>query len=554
MSWTRRLARLRRAWRAEDLPATPHGAQTPTPEARRDVRGSGGVYNPLSGLGMYGVDSGASALPAPSVRLDRADQDTLYEDSGYARRIVDEIVDHALRSGWSVVTRGDDTALSDVLAAEDKRLGLKAAIADAAKAGRRYGSAYLLMTFDEQPNATDGERAIVDLARPPRQVRRVCSLVQLDPDECTPIEWDDDPRSPTYQQPSVYQVTTSTTGTQLVGVLVHTSRLLEFVGHRLSARRRRDNHDRHLSVLQPAWPQIANLTQGDSALATHMQDASLGVLKVSGKAALDMGDQRELVQLYCEDLAASRSRVGVLVLDENEEYLTVGHSVAGLDAQHDRLAEGLSAVTGMPQTLLHGQAPAGLNSDGDSQAGNWRDQVGSYRDDDIAPQLERYYGYQMQALGAPSTEWALAWGPLNEPSEADRAAVYQVQSGADVAYMNAGVLTAEEVRAARFAAKPGPIVVQPTPPADEPEPASDLGAPVSGGAASVQDTALNGAQITSLIAIVAAVHRREIPRESGVEIVMRSLLVERDVAERLVGELPTAPAPGVMTPSTVEAP
>lgn len=415
--------------------------------------GAGGVANAQSGLGVWGTDPGASTAPAPAYRLTVYDQDILYEDNGYARRIVDEVVDDATRKGWRVLYEGQDEG-DEELRALDEQLGAKAKIIEGAKAGRRYGTAFVLMIFDETPNAVaEGGYSRVSLAQPPRRVKAIRNLVILDPDECVPIEWDTNPRSKGYRMPLRYQVAPSDVGDGLGDATVHASRLLIFRGYRLTPRRRRENMDLDLSVLQPAWAQLSNLTQADSALATHLQDASVGVLKVAGKAALDLSDQWTFVDQRAAELARAKSRVGVLILDEGEEYSTVAHNVSGMHEQHDRIKEGLSAVSSIPLTKMYGMAPGGLNADGESQAANWRETVAAFQQDDLAPELERYYTYQMQALGRdPAADWRIDFLPLDEPTEQQRAEQRKTYAEIDAAYTQMGVYTADEIRAQRFGA------------------------------------------------------------------------------------------------------
>lgn len=62
-----------------------------------------------------------------------------------------------------------------------------------------------------------------------------------------------------------------------------------------------------------------------------------------------------------------------------------------------------------------------------------------------------------------------------------------------------------------------------------------------------QDTALNGAQIASLLQIVEAVAQGQIPRDAAVAIIQRAFLVDATIADRLLGSVgagftPTTPA------------
>lgn len=411
-----------------------------------------GVGNLTSNLGLAGFDSGAGARPLPGIPLNDQEIDDLYEFNGFCSAVVDDLVDDATRKGWKVKVGDKETDLSRQLASRDEELGLKLEINDAAKAGRKYGSSYLMMVFEEAYNSVDAAgRPLVDLRRPPRQVHKVLNLVQLDPEECTPWAWETDPRSRNFRLPSHYLITPTNEGHALSGIVVHADRLLYFCGKRLSKRRRAYNNNRDLSVVQQAWAQISNLTQADSSIVQHLQEASLSWLKIAGKAQKNMSDQALLTDLRTKEIAVGKSRARTLILDDHEDFGTVSSSIAGIGEQHDRLKESLAAVTGEPLTRMFGQAPGGLNADGESQAGSWRERISSYQQDDLQPQLERYYAYQIQALGvAEDVDWKITFNPLDEPTEAQIAEQRAKVSEMDERYIALGVYTAEEVRAQRF--------------------------------------------------------------------------------------------------------
>lgn len=75
-----------------------------------------------------------------------------------------------------------------------------------------------------------------------------------------------------------------------------------------------------------------------------------------------------------------------------------------------------------------------------------------------------------------------------------------------------------------FQALPAPIVPSQAPPVvDQPE------------TQDVQKTVLNGAQVSSLVEVVSQVSLEQIPRESGVQIIMRAFNMEKSEAESLIG-------------------
>lgn len=68
------------------------------------------------------------------------------------------------------------------------------------------------------------------------------------------------------------------------------------------------------------------------------------------------------------------------------------------------------------------------------------------------------------------------------------------------------------------------------------------------------NTALNGAQVTAMVDIVGQVALGQLPRSSGVEMIIAAFPVDRSTAERIMGDAgrgftPTASEPPPVVPS-----
>ena len=80
------------------------------------------------------------------------------------------------------------------------------------------------------------------------------------------------------------------------------------------------------------------------------------------------------------------------------------------------------------------------------------------------------------------------------------------------------------------------------------------GAGAGVGGASLQDTALNGAQVTSLLEIVRSAAEGLIPRDSAVAILQRAFLMDEQSANALLGSIgagfepATVPPPAALPP------
>ena len=93
------------------------------------------------------------------------------------------------------------------------------------------------------------------------------------------------------------------------------------------------------------------------------------------------------------------------------------------------------------------------------------------------------------------------------------------------------------------------VTLAPTPDVEVDLPAAPVGA------ATVADTALNGAQVASMVDIVIKVAGRQLPRDAAKAILMRAFVVSADAAEELLGSAGTtftlaspAPTSGAATP------
>lgn len=440
-------------------PAAPTTALVPsTPSQPAPALGWGkrldAFFNLLSGQGNPSVDKAAAARPTPSYRLKYGDLDVLLEDHGYARRLVDEVVRGATRKGWCVMV---DEEADEELRAHDEQLKLRKHVREAAAFGRSYGGYYLLMVLDEGPNSAAG----VQLAFPPRAPRAILNLVQLDPTECQPLYWEGDSRNKRYGEPVVYIISpTSQAAGDIAGLHVHASRILYFPGLPLPRRRRIENNGHDLSVLQPMWEKVALLDSADGNLSGFLHENNVSYIKLAGMAKLSLSDQAELVELRLAEASRTRSAIKTVFLDEKDEFGVVSRSAAGLPDVHDRLKEAVTGAGGMPLTRMFGQAPGGLNADGDSQASTWREQIADYQTDTLAPILEQYYALQYACRGMdPATDWTIHFYPLDEPTESERATVYKTTAEADALYFDRGIVKSDEVRRSRFARRPAPIVV-----------------------------------------------------------------------------------------------
>jgi hypothetical protein len=273
------------------------------------------------------------------------------------------------------------------------------------------------------------------------------------------------------------------------------------------------------------------------------------------------GEARLRARMEVMDMARSVCRA-ILVDAEREDFTRVATSFSGLPEMLDRFMMRDAAAAEMPVALLYGRSAAGLNATGESDTRGWYDVVEDAQNDVLRPRLERVVRVCMLAKQGPThgqepENWKLKFNSLWQPTGKERAETRKINGDTIATLVTAQVMLPEEgaldlaqsgdfstidVEARQqmleadneLAADPEGIDPETgaAPVADEPAdgPVNEPADP------KVQDTALNGGQVTSMLEIVTAVASGQIPRSTGVQMLTLAFQMSAAEAEKLMGE------------------
>jgi phage-related protein (TIGR01555 family) len=235
---------------------------------------------------------------------------------------------------------------------------------------------------------------------------------------------------------------------------VHRSRLMIYEGEPTPDDRRIQNQGWGESALQACYSHLRSFGQSfnsvDAILKAFVQD----VIKMEGLMNLVASGKEDLIRKRLNLLDLSRSVLNAKLLDTKEGYEKVASSVTGIPEVLDRLAQALAAARGIPLTRLMGVSPGGLNATGDGETRQWYDQVSSYQENRVKPELERLIRYMFLAketgYGSVPEGWAITFNSLWQQSDKETVETRKVQAETDQIYLDAGILTPEEIRESRF--------------------------------------------------------------------------------------------------------
>lgn len=417
-----------------------------------EERQDGVLVNAFTGMGTA-RDRAALTGIATAEFLSEGELDNLYLTSWLCRRVVDVIPSEATRNGWDIGL-GDDTKKarkqSDDLIAAGERLELRKHVKKASAMARLHGGAALIMLLD------DG-RSALDQPVNTRGLKKIKGLHALDRWRIWPA-----PGWTGIGTPDLYEFNTNRDSDlspyglgNMETIKIHSSRILRFEGEEVPWRYKSHFQWWGVSVLQTLWEVFKRYETGQSSAAGLLHDFDQFIHKIPGLGQMISAGNQEAITRRLEVNQMARSVYRGLVLDANEDASFISRSAAGISDILDRLTQEVTGATKLPHTKLWGESPSGLGATGRSEDRAFAQDVSEYQEDFLQAPLRQFYATLMRCSdgpfsGEPPEDWRITFRPTFVMTDEETATLRQSVAAADVQYINAGVLKANEVALARF--------------------------------------------------------------------------------------------------------
>lgn len=378
----------------------------------------------------------------------------LYEGNGLFAKIIDRPAEEAVKHGFDI-DYGDQDITEYV---EDRMdsLDLEDKFATAEKWARLYGGAIIVMLVDdgrglEEPLDWRNARSIEEL----RVFER--SLVQPDYVSMNQFHFGDSMRSGrSFGEPEYYHVF-STYGY----FTVHRSRCLVFRNGRLP--------ERTSNAIYRYWgiPEYVRMKRelrecitahgNGGRLLERCVQAIYKMKNLANMLSTDAGENQVLKRLQVIDMA--RNLLNSIAIDnDGEEYTFESFAMSGVKDILDSTCNMLSAVTNIPQTILFGRSPAGMNSTGENDLENYYNMVENIQKQNMKANsrtvidlilLQGKLEGKIQEIPKYKVRFASLWSM----SETEQAAVEKTRADTEYTkaqtaqiYMDSSVLDPSEVR------------------------------------------------------------------------------------------------------------
>jgi len=459
-----------------------------------------GWISALTGMGIVGKDKNANTVFRRAARLPRDTLDNIYRQDPLATRIIDVIVDDAMRQGFTLSFKGegdeavDPELVNDIVARTNKwikTVKMVQHVKDHLKQARVYGGSLLVMGINDtqdplMPVNPDTVQSFTFLKALDRFQMSASGLLNTDPESC------DFGFPAWYHLNSIFgsfELVTSSLldkelseqvgvqmhtevpgsgGTEIIAsgsgekmgaamptlnnVTVHTSRVVRTDGTVLTDRARLDNNGWGDSIFERVFEPLKNWNTVMNSSGTLVHDMNRAVYGIRNLNELIQANNGELLMKRFQMMEHTASQWNATLIDaDGESFVRTETKFTGLPELIEKFGVHLAAAASMPVTLIMGISPSGFGT-GEGEATNWNNVVKAYQDEDVTPVIEQIFEqlFRTPEFNDVPENWEVDWHPLVQMSEAEKAEIAAKMASADAAYVTAAVLSPHEVALSRF--------------------------------------------------------------------------------------------------------
>lgn len=356
------------------------------------------------------------------------------------RRLTQVIASELTRCWMEVISNGDDdvTDRIEVINKELKRLKVQDRFREAVEHDGLFGRGQIFIDTGDTDNPDELKTPLVMSARKVRRNGIKC-LTIVEPTWTYPGNYNSsDPLKPDYFKPTSWYVMSKE---------VHDSRFLMFTARPVPTILKPAYTFCGLSITQIAKPYVDNWLNTRQAVTELVQSFSVLGIKTNMSSVLHGGalkgiENRALL------FNQQRNNQGLMLLDKDaEEFFNVAVPLSTLDSLQAQAQEHMSSINGVPLVKLLGITPSGLNASSEGEIACWYDMIFAEQEVLFNEPLKKIIDLiQLSIFGDIDENIDFKWNPLHSLSAEEEAAARKTDAETDAIYIEAGVVSPQEVR------------------------------------------------------------------------------------------------------------
>ena len=274
------------------------------------------------------------------------------------------------------------------------------------------------------------------------------ALVNIEPMWTTPAPYNAiDPTLPDFYKPKAWYV---------MAQEIHASRLFTLISRPVPDMLKPAYNFGGVSMTQLMMPYVERWLRTVDSVSDLLHSFSLSGIKTDMSAILSGSDDGDTnIMLRAELYNRLRDNRGLMLLSKDEEeFFQFNTPLSGLDALLAQSQEQMAAPSHTPLVKLLGITPSGLNASTEGEIAVYYDHIRAMQENLLRDPLDKLLKLvQLHLFGQVNDNITFDFVPLQQMSETELSTIRKSDTDRDVAYIQAGVVSAEEVRG-RLAGEP----------------------------------------------------------------------------------------------------
>lgn len=267
------------------------------------------------------------------------------------------------------------------------------------------------------------------------------ALVNIEPMWTTPAPYNAiDPTQPDFYKPKAWYV---------MAQEIHASRLFTLVSRPVPDMLKPAYNFGGVSMTQLMMPYVERWLRTVDSVSDLLHSFSLSGIKTDMGAILSGSDDGDTnIMLRAELYNRLRDNRGLMLLSKDEEeFFQFNTPLSGLDALLAQSQEQMAAPSHTPLVKLLGITPSGLNASTEGEIAVYYDHIRAMQENLLRDPLDKLLKLvQLHLFGQVNDNITFDFVPLQQMNETELSTIRKSDTDRDVAYIQAGVVSAEEVR------------------------------------------------------------------------------------------------------------
>ena len=357
------------------------------------------------------------------------------------RSVTETTASEMTRQWIEIKSVGDDDNSEKIKQIEEcyEKLNIRDVFRKAIESDGFFGRGQIMIQMKGQDNDKLGNPLLLTS----KTVGKGCleALVPIEPMWTAPAQCNTtDPTAKDFYKPKSWFV---------MGREIHHSRLFTLISRPVPDLLKSAYNFGGVSMSQLMMPYVDRWLRTVDSVSDLLHSFSLSGIKTDMSTILSGGCDEEVnMTLRAEVYNRFRDNRGLMMLDkENEEFFQFNTPLSGLDALLAQAQEQLAMPSHTPLVKLLGVTPSGLNASSEGEIAVYYDYIKALQENILRDPLDKVLKLvQLHLFGEIDDSITFEFVPLAQMDESQLATIRKSDSDRDVAYIQAGVISAEEVR------------------------------------------------------------------------------------------------------------